>query len=181
MTLEPFLFGAPWALAALAVLPALWWLMRATPPPPQRTEFPPTRLLEGLRTDDQSRERAPWWLVIFRALAAALLIVAFARPSLAPTAAETAAGGRTLIVIDDGWTAAPYWSDTRAAGIAAATQAELATSAGIEVLTLSPRHGDFNDDLTAHGLDDLRAAIRPQIAPEDVDRFLLKGAARSCS
>ena len=72
--------------------------------------------------------------------------------------------------------------DVDAAGTtAAATQAELATSAGIEVLTLSPRHGDFNDDLTAHGVDDLRAAIRPQIAPEDVDRFLLKGAARSCS
>ncbi|MBC7147507.1 MAG: DNA primase, partial [Thioclava marina] len=37
-------------------------------------------------------------------------------------------------------------------------------------------HGDFNDDLTAHGLDDLRAAIRPQIAPEDVDRFLGRGS-----
>jgi hypothetical protein len=68
--------------------------------------------------------------------------------------------------------------DTDAAGDrAVATQAELATSAGIEVLTLSPRHGDFNDDLTAHGLDNLRAAIRPQIAPEDVARFYGRGAA----
>jgi hypothetical protein len=68
--------------------------------------------------------------------------------------------------------------DVDAAGTrAAATQAELATSAGIEVLTLSPRYGDFNDDLTAHGLDDLRAAVRPQIKPEDVDRFYGRGAA----
>src|SRR5512145_2316763 len=89
MTLGPFLFGAPWALAALGALPLLWWLMRATPPPPQRAQFPPARLLQGLRTDDQSRERAPWWLFLFRALAAALLILAFARPSLAPTAAES--------------------------------------------------------------------------------------------
>src|SRR5262245_21018037 len=124
MTLGPFLFGAPWALAALAALPILWWLVRATPPPPQRTPFPPARLLQGLRTEDQSRERAPWWLLLFRALAATLVILAFARPSLAPTAAESAQGGRTLIVIDDGWTAAPFWSDTRAAGIAVATQAE---------------------------------------------------------
>src|SRR5204862_7905572 len=104
VTVGPFLFGAPWALAALAALPLLWWLMRATPPPPQRAQFPPTRLLLGLHTDEQSRERAPLWLVIFRALAAALLIAAFARPSLAPTAAAQAQGGRTLLVIDDGWT-----------------------------------------------------------------------------
>jgi len=34
-------FGAlaflnPWLLAALAALPALWWLLRATPPAPRR-------------------------------------------------------------------------------------------------------------------------------------------------
>jgi hypothetical protein len=45
---------------------------------------------------------------------------------------------------------------------AATTLTERAAAAGIEALTLSPSHGDFNDDLTAHGLDDLRAAIRPQ-------------------
>jgi hypothetical protein len=135
MTLGPFLFGAPAALLALLALPALWWLMRATPPPPQRAAFPPARLLEGLRTDDQSKERAPWWLVLFRILAAALLILAFARPSLAPTAAESAQGGRTLIVIDDGWPSAPFWSDTRAAAIAAVNQAERANAPVFLLLT----------------------------------------------
>lgn len=137
MTLGPFLFGAPWALAALAALPALWWLIRATPPPPQRTQFPPARLLQGLRTEDESRERAPWWLLLFRALAATLLILAFARPSLAPTAAESVQGGRTLIVIDDGWTSAPFWSDTRAAAAAAAAQAER-TGAPVFLLLTAP-------------------------------------------
>lgn len=67
--------------------------------------------------------------------------------------------------------------DADAAGDrAAATLAERAAAAGIEVRTLSPRHGDFNDDLTAHGLDELRAAIRPQIAPEDVARFVRGGS-----
>ena len=157
MTFGPFLFGAPWALAALVALPALWWLMRATPPPPQRTQFPPTRLLAGLRTEDQSRERAPWWLVLFRALMATLLILAFARPSLAPTAAESVQGGRTLIVIDDGWTAAPFWSDTRAAGIAAATQAER-TGAPVFLLLTAPsaRPRDPGEAMTAA---DAKAAV----------------------
>ena len=43
---------------------------------------------------------------------------------------------------------------------------------GIEAITLSPVLGDFNDDLTARGLDALRAQIRVQIAPEDVGRFM---------
>ena len=137
MTLGPFLFGAPWALAALAALPALFWILRATPPPPQIASFPPVRLLLGLNTEEQSRERAPLWLVLFRALAAALMILAFARPSLAPTAAEAAAGGRTLIVIDDGWTSAPFWSDTRATANAAIAQAERA-GAPVFILLTAP-------------------------------------------
>ena len=44
--------------------------------------------------------------------------------------------------------------------------------AGIEAITLSPRLGDFNEDLRAAGIDALRAAIRVQIAPEDVVRFM---------
>lgn len=135
MTLGPFLFGAPWALAALAALPALWWLLRATPPPPQRAQFPPTRLLLGLRTEETSRERAPWWLVLFRALAAALMIIAFARPSLAPTAAEGVQAGRTLIVLDDGWTSAPSWSEARTAVQAAIAEAERANAPVFLLLT----------------------------------------------
>lgn len=47
-----------------------------------------------------------------------------------------------------------------------------AHEARIETITLSPMLGDFNDDLTARGLDALRAQIRVQIAPEDVTRFM---------
>ncbi len=163
MTLGPILFGAPWALATLLALPALWWIMRATPPPPQRTDFPPTRLLEGVRTEDQSRERAPWWLLLFRMLAAALLILAFARPALAPSAAESAQGGRTLIVIDDGWTSAPFWADVRAAGNAAAAQAERSGAPVFLLLTApSERPRDPGEALTAA---DARAAIG-RLAPQ---------------
>ncbi len=145
MSFGPFLFAAPGALLALLALPLLYWLMRATPPPPQRTQFPPARLLIGLHTEEQSRERAPPWLILFRALAAGLLILAFARPSLAPNAAEAAPGGRTLIVIDNGWTSAPFWNET--VSTALATIAEGESSGAVFILTTAPnRPNDPNRD-----------------------------------
>lgn len=53
--------------------------------------------------------------------------------------------------------------------------AELNTRAaalGIEPIVLTATLGDFNDDLRHLGPDNLRAAIRLQIAPADVERFL---------
>jgi hypothetical protein len=51
-----------------------------------------------------------------------------------------------------------------------------AKAAGIEAITLSPRLGDFNEDLHNFGLDALRATLRIQLVPQDVDRFLLSPA-----
>jgi hypothetical protein len=47
-----------------------------------------------------------------------------------------------------------------------------AASAGIEALTLTPRLGDFNDDLRRYGVDALRARLRLQLHPEDAARLL---------
>ena len=49
---------------------------------------------------------------------------------------------------------------------------ERAQLAGIDALTLSPALDDFNEDLRRLGVDELRAALRVQLAPEDVPRFL---------
>jgi hypothetical protein len=49
---------------------------------------------------------------------------------------------------------------------------ERAQSARIEVLALTPKLGDFNEDLRQLGVEELRAALRIQLAPEDVRRFL---------
>ena len=46
-----------------------------------------------------------------------------------------------------------------------------AEAAGIEAMRLAPALGDFNDDLRQLGRDALRAALRVQLAPEDVERF----------
>lgn len=64
--------------------------------------------------------------------------------------------------------------DPDAAGDAAvAALTQCAKAAGIEALVLSPRTGDFNEDLHAFGLGALRAALRIQLAPQDVVRFML--------
>ena len=70
--------------------------------------------------------------------------------------------------------------DADAAGdMALAALTERAEAAGIEALALSPRMGDFNEDLNAFGLRALRAALRIQLAPQDVVRFMRQGAART--
>jgi hypothetical protein len=56
--------------------------------------------------------------------------------------------------------------------LAVATLTGRAQAAGIEARTLSPTLGDFNEDLRCLGIDDLRAALRLQLAPEDVPRFM---------
>ena len=55
---------------------------------------------------------------------------------------------------------------------AMASLIDRATEVGIEAISLSPRLGDFNEDLRTLGIDALGAAIRVQIAPEDVARFM---------
>ena len=63
--------------------------------------------------------------------------------------------------------------DADPAGLSAADQlAQRAMGAGIDAIHLSPRLGDFNDDLRANGRDALRAHLRPQLAPEDAVTFL---------
>ena len=63
--------------------------------------------------------------------------------------------------------------DADAAGAAvAAALAQRARAAGIEATPLSPRLDDFNEDLRTFGVDELREALRVQLAPADVVRFL---------
>jgi hypothetical protein len=53
---------------------------------------------------------------------------------------------------------------------------ERANAEGIEAIVLSPTLGDFNEDLRAFGIDALRAAVRNQLVPQDVARFMALAA-----
>ena len=64
--------------------------------------------------------------------------------------------------------------DNDAAGEVAATAlTERAEATGVEATVWMPKRGDFNEDLRAFGLDALRAALRIQLVPQDVGRFML--------
>lgn len=66
--------------------------------------------------------------------------------------------------------------DLDAAGdLAVAALTERAMQAGVETIALSPQLSDFNEDLRAFGLAALRAALRIQLAPQDVVRFIHRG------
>jgi hypothetical protein len=57
---------------------------------------------------------------------------------------------------------------------ASAALAARALEVGIEAIVLLPALNDFNDDLRAYGVDGLRVAIGPQLAPGDLSRFMLR-------
>ncbi|WP_234703786.1 BatA domain-containing protein [Rhodospirillum centenum] len=108
LSLGPLAFAAPWALLALAVLPALWWLLRVTPPAPRTVAFPAIRLLRDLVSREETPQRTPPWLLLLRILLAGLVILALARPLLNPDAALPGSGP-LLLVVDNGWAAGRDW------------------------------------------------------------------------
>jgi hypothetical protein len=70
--------------------------------------------------------------------------------------------------------------DVDLAGDAAVTSlTERAEAVGIATLTVSPLLDDFNEDLRTLGIDELRAALRIQLAPQDVIRFMLWATAET--
>ncbi len=47
-------FANPILLVALAALPAIWWLLRVTPPRPAREIFPPLAILARLAKREET-------------------------------------------------------------------------------------------------------------------------------
>ncbi len=136
------IFSAPAVLLALLLLPVLWWLLRATPPAPRAQTFPAIRLLAGLRPREETPARTPWWLLALRLCAAALIIVGLAGPILGTGGMALPGRGPLLLVIDNGWAAAPDWPARLARANTVLDQAErqgrpvslLATAASLQKL-----------------------------------------------
>ncbi len=107
----PLAFAAPFVLSALLVLPAFWYLLRLTPPRPREIAFPPLRLILDLQAREETPAHTPWWLLALRLLLAAFIIIAMAGPVWNPPPASLVARGPVLVLMDDGWTAAPDWAE----------------------------------------------------------------------
>ena len=106
----PLAFAAPMVLTALALLPALYLLLRITPPRPRQVAFPPLRLILDLPPREETPARTPWWLLLLRLAIAALVILAMAGPIWNPLPPGEGGRGPLLLIVDDGWPAAPTWS-----------------------------------------------------------------------
>ncbi len=106
-------FGAPLALIALAALPVIWWLLRVTPPAPRRQRFFGLRFLTGLKTEEETPDKTPLWLLILRIAAAALVILALAAPVINATKTLSRSDGALILVVDNGWAAAHRWDERR--------------------------------------------------------------------
>src|SRR5208282_4869383 len=113
LSLGPLAFAAPWLLLGLVALPALWWLLRVTPPAPKRVRFPALRLLQGLNPAQETPAKTPLWLLLLRLALAACVILALAQPLLNPRVPLT--GGKLVIAIDNGWSSARHWDEMRGA------------------------------------------------------------------
>lgn len=160
----PLGFAAPIVLAALAALPALWWLLRVTPPRPQLIAFPPLKLMADLLPKRETPSRTPWWLLLLRVAIAALVILAVAGPVLNP--GPTPEGARTqplIVLVDNGPAAARDWQgrvDLAASLIAAAGREGRA----VALLGLAEAPSGVALGLPAEAEDKLRAlALRPHM------------------
>jgi hypothetical protein len=140
LALGPVAFAAPWVLAALAALPAIWWLLRVTPPAPRLVRFPAIRLLRDLVAEEETPARTPWWLLLLRLVLAALVILALARPVLNPDAAMPGSGP-LIVAVDDGWAAGRAWEARRAAMVEAIDRAGRQGREVVVLTTAPPADG----------------------------------------
>lgn len=109
MSFGALTFLTPLALLGLLALPLVWWILRISPPKPRLQIFPPLRILQGVKTEEETPSGTPLWLLLFRLLMVAIASVALAQPLLSQDKTETS---RPLtLIIDTSVTAAPLWDD----------------------------------------------------------------------
>jgi hypothetical protein len=166
----PLAFAFPFVLAALAGLPLLYFLLRITPPRPELVPFPPLRLILGLRPRTETASRTPWWLLFLRLAIAASLIFAMAGPVLNPPPAATAHEDSLLIVLDDGWPAAPSW-ERRIAAAARRIEAAERNSRLTAVVATSEAGRDIVPLDAAKAQDRLRALKPVPFVPDRLPVF----------
>lgn len=166
-------WAAPTALIALAALPLLWLLLRRLPPPPRSVLLPSIKLLPSHLSLPRPRSRPPWWLLLLRLGAVALIIAGLAGPRV-EQARDAIATDRLQIVIDNGWTSAVQWRTMQTA--ASRVISDLPETARVRLLPTAPPPGGWRTAgaETANPWQDKRSALRAVDAlspwPWPVDR-----------
>ncbi|WP_460448956.1 DUF4159 domain-containing protein [Alsobacter sp. SYSU BS001988] len=159
-------FTAPAVLLALTALPALWLLLRVTPPQPRRIDFPPLRLILDLIPRQESPARTPWWLLLLRLVVAGLVIVAMAGPVWNALKQAIGRSGPILVLMDSGWAAAPDWRE-RVNAAEDVIRGAARDNRGVAILATGEPLADVRLGDAGAALDRVRA-LKP--APHGPDR-----------
>ncbi|MCA3555078.1 DUF4159 domain-containing protein [Aestuariivirga sp.] len=165
--LSALTFATPLALAALLLLPVIWWLLRFTPPRPETVRFPAIRLLLGLRNREEQPDKTPWWLLLLRLALAALVIIGVSQPIYAPGRIGTLTATPVLLIVDDGWAAAKAW-DKRLAVMAEVLGDAAARGAPVTLVTTTPvLRAPALEPKAAAGVKPRAAALQPRAFDPD--------------
>ncbi|SIQ21658.1 N-terminal double-transmembrane domain-containing protein [Rhizobium sp. RU35A] len=158
-------FANPAILFGLIALPAIWWLLRLTPPRPKAEVFPPLAILATVLKRQETPSKSPWWLTLLRMALAAAVILAIADPVMNPRSAAISGGGPLVLVVDNSWSAAPDWGrrvETADQLIGDAEQADLPVSI---VFTADATH-DAVPGSASSAREKLRAARPKPLVPQ---------------
>ncbi len=167
MSALPFVFTSPYILFGLLALPAIWWLLRLTPPRPKAEVFPPLKILATVLKREETPSKSPWWLTLLRMALAAAVIFALADPVVNPRNSSIAGSGPLVLVVDNSWASAPDWERRVATAQALIGDAERAERPVSIVFTADAEH-DAVPGTTAVALDKLAAAKPKPLVPDRI-------------
>lgn len=138
---------APLTLLGLISLPLIWWILKITPPKPQKMSFPPLRLLQQVKTEEETPNATPLWLLLFRLLLVSLIIFALSLPIIKQ--AEGINERPITLLLDTHWSAGANWGSLRQETEARLIDARRKNLDVRLITTTQPNNGA--DDLPAFG------------------------------
>jgi len=163
-------FASPALLVALAALPAIWFLLRATPPTPQQVRFPAFDLLRRLAKTAETPERTPWWIILLRIMIAGLAIIGLSGPVINAPPPPTKSGSQ-IFVVDNSWAAAPGWRLRRDSMTSAAEQSTRANRQTYVIATAS-EEPEAPEPMTGEEFARLANEMQPEPLTPDYARAL---------
>ena len=108
LDLGPLVFTAPWIIDGTRRVASSMVVTAGDTAAPLVRAFPPLRFLLALQPQEETPARTPLWLILLRMLIAALIILGLAHP-VWNQGKQLYGSGPLILVVDDGWAAAPAW------------------------------------------------------------------------
>jgi hypothetical protein len=167
MSALSFAFTSPYILLGLLALPAIWWLLRLTPPRPKTEIFPPLRILATVLKREETPSKSPWWLTLLRMLLAAAVIFALADPVINPRNNLLAGDGPLVLIVDNSWASSSDWDRRVRTAQALIGDAERAERPVSITFTADKDH-DAEPGTTAAALEKLAAAQPQPLVPDRI-------------